>query len=306
MMRFRPKLGLVLGGGGARGGAHLGVLRVLNELHYKPDVVVGTSIGGVVAVSYGMGWSVEYMEDLLRRTDFDELIKVDRSGTGLVGTQAIEAELRRAFGNADMRDLSPHVAVMAADIVRGERVLIDRGPVVKALLATTAVPGLFPAVRWGERLLVDGGIVSNVPVQAAYELGARRVVAVDLGSDMDLGLALADVGSFSKQLQRALYWLLNLSRRQAAFDVFVRSIVFSYSMLTQYELALYPPDVLIRPQVKRVGLLAMERIMETIEAGERAASGAAHAVSAIMRLRYRPPRRGAASLPPLAVAEEVH
>lgn len=297
-MWLRPKLGLVLGGGGARGGAHLGVLRVLDELHYKPDVVVGTSIGGVVAIAYGMGWSVDYMADLLRRTDFSALLKVDRSGSGLLGTQAIEAELRRFFGNADMRDLSPHVAVVAADIAHGERVLIDRGPVIKALLATTAVPGLFPAVRWGERLLVDGGIVSNVPVQAAYQLGARRVVAVDLGNDMKPEQAL-DVSPFNKYLQRALYWLLNLSRRQAAFDVFVQSILLSYHMLTEYELALYPPDVLIRPQVGQVGILAMERITETIEAGEHAASSAMHAISAIMRLRYRPARRKAASLPPL-------
>ncbi len=299
MMWLRPKLGLVLGGGGARGGAHLGVLRVLDELRYRPDVIVGTSIGGVVAIAYGMGWSVDYMEDLLRRTDFNALLKVDRSGSGLLGTQILEAELRRVFGDADMRDLSPHVAVVAADIAHGERVLIDRGPVIKALLATTAVPGLFPAVRWGERLLVDGGIVSNVPVQAAYQLGARRVVAVDLGNDVKPELPLADIGPFSKYLQRALYWLLNLSRRQAAFDVFVQSILLSYHMLTEYELALYPPDVLIRPRVGEVGILAMERITETIEAGEHAAASAVHAISAIMRLRYRPPRRKAASLPPL-------
>jgi NTE family protein len=302
-MLFRPKIGLVLGGGGARGGAHVGVLRVLAEMGCKPDIVVGASFGGLVTVACGLGWTPEQMEALLRDEDFSALLKLDRSGAGLIGTARMEARMREVFGDGDLRDLSPRTAVVAADIRRNERVLIDRGPIVQALRATMAVPGLFPPVWWGERLLVDGGIISNVPTQAAYQLGAERVIAVDLGDDLDLGLTLSDVGSFSKNLQRALYWLLNLSHRQAVFDTAIRSMMLSFRTLSQYEMALYPPDVLLRPDIPHVGLLALERATDTMAAGEQAARSAAEEIRAMMRRGYRRQRRGPGRLPPLAVAE---
>lgn len=283
-MTSQPKLGLTLGGGGARGGVHIGVLRVLEETGYRPDVVTGTSIGGVVAALVGAGWSAADMERLVGEVNFNELLQVDRSGSGLVANVALEAELRRLFGDADLRDFPVRTGVMAADVSNGQTVLLDRGPAVKAVLATTAVPGLFPPVEWDDRLLVDGGIVSNVPTQAAYVLGAERLVAVEITGSLDLGMALSDVGSFSKRLQRILYWLLNLSHRQVAFDVLIQANILSYSTLVKYELAAYPPDVLIRPELPPVGLLAMEHIRQTIPPGEAAARAVVEDIRRIMQL----------------------
>ncbi len=296
-MRLRPYLGLTLGGGGARGGAHIGVLRVLEELGYKPDIVVGTSIGGLVATLIGTRRSAQQIEAVMEETNFNTLLQIDRTGKGLIGSEVLDDQLRHLFGDADLRDLSPRVAVVAADIAHSQRVMIDRGPVVKAVLATMAVPGLFPPIVWGDRVLVDGGIISNVPTQATYQLGADRVVAVDLGEDMDLGLALNDVGSFSKQLERTLYWLLSLSRRQAAFDTMIRATMLSYRMLAQYELKLFPPDVLIRPEVHKVGLFSMEQVLETIEIGEQAAIDQARRIQAVARRPFRAVRRRSYQLP---------
>ena len=301
-MFSRPRLGLTLGGGGARGGAHIGVLRILEEIGYRPDVIVGTSIGGAIAVMAGAGWSAEKIERMACETDFNTLLQIDRSGNGLISNAALAAELRRHFGDADLRDLPIRTGVMAADIRHGERVLIAEGPVVDAVLATVAVPGLFPPVRWGDRLLVDGGVITNVPTQATYELGAQRVVAVDVAGELDLGTAMSDVGTFSRRLQRLLYWLLNLSRRQVAFDTFIQSTVLSYHMLVRYELATYPPHVLIRPSLPPIGLFAMEHLLITAACGEQAARQAAPYISNLMRSRFLRPRQPDYPLPSLALA----
>jgi NTE family protein len=160
---------------------------------------------------------------------------------------------------------------MTADIRSGQRVLIDQGPVVDAVTASMAVPGLFPPVSWGEYLLVDGGITDNVPTQAVYQLGARRLVAVDLGANSETGLEIDETQGFSRYLRRTLHWLLGLSNRQTAFDTFVHSQLLSSEMLVSYHLALFPPDVLIRPDMPGIGLFSMERMSIAIQAGEHAA-----------------------------------
>lgn len=301
-MLSQPVLGLTLGGGGARGGAHIGVLRVLAEIGYRPGVVTGTSIGGVVAVLVAAGWSVDRIEKLIYETPFSDILTLDRSGKGLVGNEALRAELCRHFGGADLRDFPIRVGLVAADLVNSQMTLIDKGPAVDAVMATTAVPGLFPPMEWNGKMLVDGGIVSNVPTRAAYLLGAQRLVAVDVAGHLDLGAALDDLGTFSKRLQRILYWVLNLSKRQTAFDVLIRSNILSYRMLTQYELAEYPPDVLIRPDLPQIGLIAMEHMSRTIAPGEAAAREVIPDIRRLMTRLRRPNVRGQ-KLPGLTVLE---
>jgi NTE family protein len=303
-MFFRPKLGLTLGGGGARGGAHLGVLRVLTELGYKPDVVVGTSIGGFIAAMIGAGWTIDQIESFFYDTDFASMISLDRTGRGLVSTRSLEALLYSHFGDADLRELSPKVALVASDVRHHHRILIERGPVVKAILASSAIPGLFPPVEWGEYLLVDGAVTDNLPTQATYQLGAQRVVAVDIGGyKAGIGLTLDEMGTLAKQVQRALYWLLSLSKRQAAFDTLVESSRLSFSMLVHYQLAMFPPDVLIRPVIPdNVKVLSMERMREAAKAGKRAARQMAPQIRAIMK-RRRWKRAALYSLPPLITAQ---
>jgi NTE family protein len=286
-MSFKPKLGLALGGGGARGGIHIGVLRVLEEARYRPDIVAGASIGAIAAALIGAGWTSARMEELLRQTDFHALVQLDRTGAGLIGTEILETFLLDLFGDADLCDLSPLVAVVAVDIQRRQRILIRRGSVVRALLASTAVPGLLPPVQWGGHLLVDGGVASNVPAQAAYQLGARRLVAVDLSGHLGLGLALDDIGAFNRRLQRALYWLLDLSHRQAAFDTFIQATAYSYDVASEYELTLFPPDVLIRPGADTIGLMGFDRASELIEVGEKAAREALGEIRNLARPRLR-------------------
>ncbi len=145
--------------------------------------------------------------------------------------------------------------------------------------------------------------MSNLPTEATYALGAERVVAVDVAGLLDLDLALNDVGSLSRRLQRLLYWLLNLSNRQSAFDTLIQSTMLSYRTLVRYELAAYPPDVLIRPDLPALGLMAMENILDTVPAGREAALESAPAIRALMRRPYVLHQRPSYGPPPLARIE---
>lgn len=303
MSIFKSTYGLVLGGGGARGGAHLGVLKVLGEIGYQPDVIVGTSIGGLFGIALGAGWGVDRLEKLFRETDFDKLIQLDRSGGGLIANTLLQELLEKNFGGLDLRDLSPRVAVMASDVRTAERVLISEGPVVDAGLATSAVPGLFPPVTWGDRLLVDGGVLDNVPTQAAYGLGVDRLVAVDVGGIIDLDTAMDDLGAVSKRFERVLYWLLSLSNRQQAFDVTMRSTMLTQHLLTQYELSLYPPDVLVDVKVPGIGLMAFERWEETLRLGEAAARDVEPRLRAMMKRPNVLARHHQPDLPPVVTLD---
>lgn len=293
-MLFKPKHGLVLGGGGARGGAHIGVYKVLSELGYTPDLVVGTSIGGIIAGFIGTGHSATDIMTHLDRLDFAQLMTLDRTGRGLLSHTLFEDWLLTMLGDIDLRDTEPRVAVMAADIRHNRRVLIDEGPMIKALLATSAVPGLFPAVEWGDALLVDGGLADNVPTQAAHLLGAERIIAVDIGGALDDHLGIEEAGAANQRFQRALYWVLDLAKRQAAFDTMVNSSVMSSQLLVDYQLALYKPDVLIKVDLPGVGLMSFDRLQPVIETGERTArmrvSEIEQVVNAISLFPARPER----------------
>jgi NTE family protein len=289
----RTKLGLVLGGGGARAGAHAGVLHILEEIGYVPDLIVGTSMGGIISVLYGAGLRAAQIKSVLLEASFSDLIFLDRTGQGLIGTDRLASFLQKHIGNADLRDLKPDVVLMATDLEGRRAVMLEEGPAIKAVLATSAIPGLFPAVEWAGRTLVDGGVLSNVPTQAAYQLGANRLVAVDVsGGNYTTQFALENVRSLNAQVQRALYWLLSLSKREMAFETWIKSAMLTNDRLTDYHLAAFPPDVLIQPAMDAIGLFSMEMIASAIVAGEEAARESQPEISKLLRKRYhfrRPP-----------------
>lgn len=294
--------GLTLGGGGARGGAHIGALKVLDKLGYKPDLIVGTSIGGWIGALLGMGWSPSVLEEYFTPSRFSHFSNLDRTGDALLDIAFFEEELNAVFGNADLRDLSPKVGVMTADIRNQRRVLIDGGPVKKALLATFAVPGVFPAVACDDMLLVDGGVNDNLPTQAMFHMGARRVVAIDLDSNLG-NVTFGETSPFSRNFERAFYWLLHFSNRQRAFDAAVQAYRLSSKTLTGFQLALFPPDVLIQPDMPDIGLFSTDRIAEAVAAGERAAQAKRAAIKALMRPIYFKRRPDSDGLPPLITAQ---
>ncbi len=177
--RGPPRLGLVLGAGGARGLAHIGVLKVLGRHGVRFDLVVGASMGSLIGAAYAAGLSMERVEHLVLHTPLRLLLRLRPGGTGLLDPAGLEAVLRATLGGRSFADLAVPLAVVATDLASGRLVLLREGPLVPALLAAVAVPFAFPPVRLGGTWLADGGLIDGLPITVARLLGAERVVAVD-------------------------------------------------------------------------------------------------------------------------------
>jgi NTE family protein len=259
------KIGLALGGGGGKGSAHIGVLTALEALHVPIDVITGTSIGGLVGALYAVGYQPYQIEQWFQRATMRRILDRDPTNGGFIGTRKIEQLLREAFGTRTFADASLPLALVAVDIVRGSEVIIRDGPLVDAVLASTAIPGLFPAVTRGEQLLVDGGVLNNVPVDVAQMLGAGRVIGVDLGlvsGEFEVGQTLASTIAMWSPRR----WM---PRSQLALAE--RALALMMAEITAHRLAQTPPAVLLRPVVSRLFPLDFTRTLEGRMSGERAA-----------------------------------
>src|SRR3954466_1211005 len=183
----RPVIGLALGGGAARGFAHIGIIRTLLANGIVPDVVVGTSIGAVVGGLYAAGrldtleeWgrSLQGMRNILGYLD------IRLNGSGLIGGEKLATRLEAACGQSQIEDLPVKFAAVATEVRTGHEIWLTRGRVVDAMRASYALPGIFSPVLIGDRWLVDGALVNPVPVSAARALGAEIVIAANLSSDI--------------------------------------------------------------------------------------------------------------------------
>lgn len=260
-------ISLALGGGGSKGNAHIGVLRKLEAEGFKIRAIAGTSIGGLIGAVYLSGYSPEQMLDHFRRVDQDKLFGRDRSEQpsllGLAGTTRLLTEL---IGDRTFEDLSIPFAVTAVDLNTGKPVTIDAGALIDAVLATIAVPGIFPARQWEDFLLVDGGIINPIPVSLARSLApACPVVAVVLTqlSDPYTGVPVPHISR-----PAAVISYLSKLRVAQALDVFLRSMDISGRLLTELRLEVDNPDVIIRPNLGGIGLLDRVNIEEVIRCGE--------------------------------------
>ncbi len=260
-------LGLALGGGGARGLAHIGVLKALEQAGIRVDYLAGTSMGGLLAALYAAGWSPTDLErEALRVSRGSQIIRlVDPAPPrrGLLEGNRVRAYLERLCGPAcRFEDLRIPLALAAVDLNRGEEVVLRQGPLVEAVLATTAVPGLFPPVEWQGCRLADGGLLDNIPTGAARELGADFILAVDVSPD------LLGKDGFQGEAARQIWpaWLPPFTR-----DFYLAEVIM-ISTLTRIRLAQAPPDMLLRPPVPLTvsTFWGLGHAAEAIAAGERA------------------------------------
>lgn len=181
----RPTIGLALGGGAARGLAHIGVLKALVRAGYEPDIIAGTSIGALVGGLYAAG-RIDTLADWalsLKRRDVISLVDIAISGGGLMGGSRVAQLLEREVGEARIEDLPINFAAVATEIGTGHEVWLTRGRLMTALRASYALPGILPPVRIGGRWLMDGALSNPVPVSVTRALGARMVIAVSLNAD---------------------------------------------------------------------------------------------------------------------------
>jgi NTE family protein len=272
------KIGLVLGGGGARGLAHIGVLKVFEREGIAIDVLAGTSMGGLIGALHAAGMSMQDIEaEALRRGTAKEifrLLDLNISMRGLLKGSRIYNQLADTLGQElTFQELKIPLAVMAVDLRTGREVMISEGKVVEAIRATISVPGIFQPVEYGPYLLVDGGTLDNVPVEAAHKLGADYVIAVDVLPDFRQNQpGLPPVVQPIKPPRTPLPW-------HGLWHIELIMI----SAITSYALQLHAPDLVIRPElpVDMDVLLGFDRPQVAIAAGERAAE---EALPSILRL----------------------
>lgn len=257
------RIGYALGGGGARGAAHIGVLKVLERRGIFPDVVAGTSAGALVGALYAHGLKPADIEKLALELNWRDLgrfadITVPRSG--LVEGKRIMTRLKSIIGDIQFSDLKLPLVCVATDIITGEEVLLCEGSVVNAVRASISVPGVMTPVRLAGRYLVDGGLVNQVPARTCRQIGAEYVIGVNVSPNP------ASVPSRRK----AVRYGTGESRQRAPSLV---KVLLQVSLIAGYRQAmgdLEHADLVISPPVDDIGLFEFNRAAQAIAIGEEA------------------------------------
>ncbi|MBI2985215.1 MAG: patatin-like phospholipase family protein [Deltaproteobacteria bacterium] len=245
--RKPPRVGLVLGGGAARGFAHVGVIRVLEREKIPIDLIVGTSVGSLVGAIYAdkkNSFELEWTAFSLEERDLFDYTFISPT-QGFVRGERLEEFVSKKVSARELQQLKIPLTVVATDIQSGELVTLQNGSVARAVRASSAIPGIFIPVRYQGRLLVDGGVLNNVPVDVARKLGADVVIAVNLGG----GKKAAQVNN--------------------VFDAIIQSL--HLMAIESTEARLREADVVIEPQVSQIGLIDFGRKKELLTLGIQAA-----------------------------------
>jgi len=264
-------IAVALGGGGARGNAHIGVIRCLEENGFRIKAVAGTSAGGIIAAFYAAGFTTEEMEIIYSKVDQSRLYgRSSDDGPGILGLSYVEKWLGKYFGDKRLEELPIKCGLTAVDIKCGQEVVFSSGLVIDAVLATIAIPGIFPPRMLEGHPLVDGAVLDPVPVSVARSLAkGLPIVAVALNS------AYEDKGHLSSinlpgPIPRPIYNRLLRTRLAQAFDIFLSSVDISSQLLTELRLKIDKPDIIIKPDVGHIGILDKIDVHQVIKLGEEA------------------------------------
>ncbi len=290
---MRPKVALVLGGGGSRGIAHIGVLQVIVRERIPIDLIVGTSMGAIIGALYAAGnppdTIAEKISEFQGTRVFQNLISSRSRQRRIVQT------LRQVLGGTQFSQLKIPLAVTTVDLISGKEVVLDSGDVVNALLASSAVPGAFPPVEYKGMQLADGGVIDSVATGIAVERGygseaGGRIIAVDvyppLMNDRSWGDPLSAIMGIGLP-----FTIPTLRSGEGRMPGVVASLWRSFRVLVWHtheaRLAQFPPDILIRPELGTKASLDFRELEKPLKAGRDAAEAALPAIRAMLGM---PPR----------------
>lgn len=299
---FAPKIGLALGSGSARGLAHIGVLRAVEEAGIEIDFIAGTSMGALVGAVYAAG-ELDELEAVFQSFDWKKTVAffdVVLPKSGLLDGAKVSDLVREYVQSARIEELPKRFAAVATDIVSGEELTMASGDVIDAVRASISVPGVFTPIRSNGRILVDGGLVNPVPVSVARAMGADVVIAVDLNHEIVSGKnfkpvlppgRLTEMGDWVEGYRQAIQWIkermlaheipgsAQLARWASVeepapniFEVLLASINVMETRITQARLELEKPDILIQPPLGHIRFLQFARAEEIVEIGYRCAA----------------------------------
>ena len=300
------KIGLALGSGAARGWAHIGVFRYLDEAGIKVDYIAGTSIGALVGASCSLG-QVDALEQFALHLDWRQILSfldVTFPVSGLIEGKKISEFVRGHLKETVILEKMPiPFCAVATDLNSGTEVCLDTGDLLEAIRASISIPGIFTPVKSEGKLLVDGGLVNPVPVSVVRQMGADFVIAVDMSHDFpkidDVGHHLAPeeetqepeeldtdqsdhtgvlkiVSGFKERvsLLNAQSLLRNWTKKEPTlniFEVILGSVNVMQAQIASARLALDPPEVLIQPRLSHIGFMEFNRSREAIAEGYRQA-----------------------------------
>ncbi len=266
------KVGVALGGGGAKGLAHLGALEVLDAAPVPVEIVTGTSAGAIIGALYAAGKSPRHILRLAQRLTLRQWLARDRSGMGLFSTEGIRRLLEAEIGaGARIEHLPRPFAAVAVEMESPRQVIFDSGPIADAVCASAAFPGILAPVRIDGRYYLDGGLLDPVPVDAARQLGATHVIAVDLAADEPF----LSSDTMPQSRHNALFFrFISIAEQQQIFRVAARAIGIMCQQIRLVQAARYPADVTIRPAVGKIGLMDFALAALAFAAGEQAARDA--------------------------------
>lgn len=252
-MLFKKKpssVGLALGGGAVRGFAHLGVLQVLQREGFTPSFIAGTSVGSLVGALLAAGLSADTILETARDIRWKNLVKPTVPKYGLLNTEGLKNLVNELVDGCTVEELPVPYKAVAVDISRGSLSVIDSGPVGDAVQASCSVPGIFEPVQQGDSMLVDGGVINNLPADILHDMGADYVIAVDLTADQ------------SEEAPPA----------HNIFEVLITSLMrlMSITGLPGKEAA----DCLISPALANYSYHAMDQFEALVEEGKKAAEKA--------------------------------
>ncbi|HZG61202.1 MAG TPA: patatin-like phospholipase family protein [Anoxybacillus sp.] len=239
---MRPKIGLALGSGGARGFAHLGVIKVLEEENIPIDLIAGSSMGALVASLYASGLGIERLYKLAKAFKRNDYIDLTVPKMGLISGRRIKEFIRLLTKGKRIEDLHIPIGIVATDLQKCEKVVFRTGLIADAVRASISIPGIFVPEQIDGRLLVDGGVIDRIPVSVAREMGADIVIAVDV-SHVKVNEEISSI-----------------------FDVILQSIDILQDELVRHRE--FASDVMIRPHVQQFSSRAFTHTEEIIAIGE--------------------------------------
>jgi NTE family protein len=258
-------VGIVLSGGGARGFAHIGVVRALRESGIPVDVVGGTSMGGILGAGVASGWTVDELIDRFRRTfvDVNPLRDYTLPVVSLVSGRRVSALLRQEFGDLTIEDLPLPFFCVSSNLTTGQLAIHRRGELWRWLRASVAIPGVLPPVMHGGEVLVDGGAMNNLPVDVMRELGRGPVIGVDVGGDRAFAADSDDIDV--PPLWKVLAWLRGRRRRPNIFQILWRAGMVNSAATTVAHRE--KTDLLLQPPLESIDMLNWKAFERAIAIG---------------------------------------
>lgn len=245
LFKRERKIGLALGGGAARGLAHIGVLKVLKENKIPIHFIAGTSSGALIGALFSSGMEIEIMAKASQRVGCGRFVRLTLEKTGPLSGEAIEKFLDNNIGPVQFSELKIPLAVVATDLVSGKEIVIKEGKVAPAVRASAAFPGIFSPVKMDKKVLVDGGVVSNVPVEIVKDMGAEVIIAVDV-------IPKARMPREPENIIEVIDRSVDLILKKSSLPSLAKA------------------GIIIEPVTEYIGSIALERSADLIKMGEKA------------------------------------